>query len=107
VDIKHFDEMECPQCGSGDVDLAEEVVGPVFQCQECLHRFDPPQTDASKPLCQLVGTDGNVFAVIARVSRCLKRSGQPDRAQEWVRDATNSHSYDEVIQKTFNYVDPM
>ena len=53
------------------------------------------------------GLDGNVFGIIARVRRCLEDDGQPERAQEWVADATSSRSYDEVLQKTFRYVDPM
>lgn len=27
----------------------------------------------SKPICKLIGTDGNVFAIIGKVSKCLKR----------------------------------
>ena len=60
-----------------------------------------------KPACPLVGTDGNVFSVIARVRRCLELSGQPERAQEFVERATSSANYDACLQPTFEYVDPM
>jgi hypothetical protein len=99
-----YDEVECPECGSTDVDLAEEVPGPVFQCQECGEQFDPP---VNKPPCPLTGTDGNVYSVIANVKRCLKQAGQSERAQQWVTEATQATSYDAVLRKTFEYVDPM
>jgi hypothetical protein len=60
-----------------------------------------------KPACPLVGTDGNVFAIIGRVRRCLELSGQPERATEFVERATSAASYDAVLQLTFEYVDPM
>lgn len=65
----------------------------------------PGTADQVKPPCQLSNTDGNVFAVIATVSRCLKNAGQRDRAEEWQEAATRSKSYDEVLQRLFDYVD--
>jgi hypothetical protein len=102
--MDRWDDIECPSCGSADVDLASEIPGPLFACQECGARFDPP---ADTPPCPLVGTDGNVFAIIGTVSRCLKRAGQRERAKAWVAEATASTSYDEVLQKAHSYVDPM
>ncbi len=29
----------------------------------------------SKPVCQLVGTDGNVFAIVGNVVKTLKKAG--------------------------------
>ena len=102
--MDRWDDIDCPECGSADVDLAEEIPGPLFACQECGERFDPP---ADKPPCPLVGTDGNVFAVIGTVSRCLKRAGLRDEAKAWVAEATSSASYDQVIERVFKYVDPL
>ena len=36
----------------------------------------------TKPECKLVGTDGNVFAIIATVCKCLTEAGQGDWAEE-------------------------
>jgi hypothetical protein len=44
----------------------------------------------TKPNCKLVGTDGNVFAIIGTVSRTLKRAGQP---------------YDDVLALCWEYVE--
>jgi hypothetical protein len=41
-------------------------------------------TTAAKPRCCLVGKDGNVVAVIGRVSRALERVGQRGQASDFV-----------------------
>jgi len=68
-----------------------------------------PDTDRTqagrKPACKLVGTDGNVFAVIGRVQRTLKAAGQPERASEFVRKAFQAKSYDEVLALCMDCVD--
>ena len=58
----------------------------------------------SKPECELVGTDGNVFAIIGKVSRTLKRAGQPEKAKEFQTKAMKCGSYDEVLILLHSYV---
>jgi hypothetical protein len=58
---------------------------------------------ARRPPCQLTGTDGNVFAVIANVRRALK--DQPERAAEFAARAFASRSYEVVLQLCFEYVE--
>jgi hypothetical protein len=62
-------------------------------------------TDAGKPTCKLVGTDGNVFSIIGRVKQALKEAGQEDRAREFVEKAFQARSYDEVLALCTDYVD--
>ena len=62
-------------------------------------------TGEGKPPCLLVGTDGNVFAIIGRVRRALQDAGQPDLAAEFVQRATSAGSYDAVLGLCFEYVD--
>lgn len=59
-----------------------------------------------KPAVQVIGEDGNVFSIIGRVSRALKRAGEPELAKEWSEKAMSCGSYDEVLRLMFNYVDP-
>ena len=59
----------------------------------------------AKPVCKLIGTDGNVFSIIGRVRRALREAGQDDRAREFVEKAFRSRSYDEVLQLCLEYVD--
>lgn len=58
-----------------------------------------------KPKVKLSGEDGNVFFIIARVSRALRNAGMPEMADEFRNKAINAKSYDEVLQLTFKYVD--
>ncbi len=67
----------------------------------------PGQTGSGrpKPACKLVGTEGNVFSVIGRVQKALKKAGQNERASEFVQKAFRAKSYDEVLALCFDYVD--
>jgi hypothetical protein len=49
--------------------------------------------DNKLPKCKLSGTDGNVFAIIGKVRRCLQQAGQVDRAKEFAQRAMSSGSY--------------
>ena len=65
----------------------------------------PATTEIPKPPCKLVGTDGNVFAIIGRVQRALKQAGQDARAREFVQRAFGARSYQEVLGLAFEYTD--
>lgn len=58
-----------------------------------------------KPSCKLVGSDGNVFAIIANVSKALRRAGQADRAAEFQEKALSSASYEDVLALCNEYVE--
>jgi len=58
-----------------------------------------------KPICKLVGTDGNVFTIIGNVSKCLNKAGLKKEASEFQNRAFNAKSYDEVLQIVTEYVD--
>lgn len=62
-------------------------------------------TALPKPVCRLVGEDGNVFAIIGRVQRALKNAGQPERASEFVKRAFRAKSYDQVLGLCSEYVE--
>mgnify|MGYP001603400111 FL=1 len=46
----------------------------------------------------LTGQDGNVFLIIGRVSKALKRAGYAEAAKEFGAAAMNAPSYDAVLQ---------
>lgn len=58
-----------------------------------------------KPICRLTGTDGNVFAIIGKVSGTLKKAGLRSKADEFRTKAMSSDSYDAVLQLCFDYVE--
>lgn len=61
--------------------------------------------NAKKPKCKLTGTDGNAFAIIANVSRCLKKAGLNELAAEFRSKALASKSYDALLVLCSDYVD--
>ncbi len=63
------------------------------------------ENQMEKPICKLVGTDGNVFAIIGKVAQTLRRAGQADKAKEFSDKAMNAGSYSEVLRMTFDYVE--
>ncbi len=63
------------------------------------------EEEARKPICELTESDGNVFAIIGKVSKTLKRAGQPEKAEEFAMRARNSDSYDAVLRLCFDYVE--
>lgn len=54
---------------------------------------------------RLSGEDGNVFSVISRVQRALRRAGFPEDAEEFGSRAHSASSYDDVIQLAMRTVD--
>lgn len=58
-----------------------------------------------KPACVLIGEDGNVFNIIGRVSKALKKAGLADQAKEFTGKALSSESYDSVLQMATEYVE--
>jgi hypothetical protein len=58
-----------------------------------------------KPFAQLSGEDGNVYAIMGRVRRALRHSGQPDLACQFIKETQACTSYDEVLQLAFKYCD--
>lgn len=58
-----------------------------------------------KPKCKLQGESGNVYFIIGKVSRELKRAGDFEGARKFQEQAVSSKSYDEVLQLCFDYVD--
>ena len=58
-----------------------------------------------KPEVKLIGTGGNVFAIIGKVSKALKDAGQRDEAKEFAEKAFLCSNYDEVLQLVMEYVD--
>lgn len=58
-----------------------------------------------KPRVQLSGTDSNVFALLARCSQALKRSGQADIAKEMRDKVMQAGDYDHALQIMMDYVD--
>ena len=58
-----------------------------------------------KPKMQLIGEDGNIFAILGRASRLLKRAGQNEQAEEMFRRVTACENYHEALRIISEYVE--
>lgn len=60
----------------------------------------------TKPTVKLLGEDGNVFAIIGRVSRALKKAGLSEQAKAFTTKAFKCASYQEVLALVLDFVNP-
>jgi len=60
---------------------------------------------ADKPRVKLVGTDGNIFAILGRCKQALKEVGQPDEAEEMAQRVFKATSYDEALGICLEYIE--
>ena len=60
---------------------------------------------ARKPKCELIGTDGNVFALRGRAEKALIDVGRRDKVDEFSTRLFECESYDEALTLLHEYVE--
>jgi len=58
-----------------------------------------------KPICKLIGEDGNIFNLINIVSKVLKNNNLHSEAKEMTDRIFNSRSYNEALRIISDYVE--
>ena len=58
-----------------------------------------------KPICKLIGENGNIFNLMGIVSKVLKNNNLHDEANEMTDRVFNSRSYDEVLRIFADYIE--
>lgn len=58
-----------------------------------------------KPVVKLIGTDGNAFAIMGRVTSALKKAGYDSNYIDKYRKEAMSGDYDNLLFVTMDYVD--
>ena len=58
-----------------------------------------------RPKMELLGQDGNIFAILGRDSALLKRAGMKDQADEMFQRVTASGSYEQALNIISEYVE--
>ena len=66
---------------------------------------NPMDKQPDKPKVQLSGTNGNVFALLAKGIIVLNRNKQPEQAKELIKKVFAAASYDEALQLMMEYCD--
>ena len=63
------------------------------------------QSVPKRPKMKLVGEDGNIFAILGRASRLLKRNGQAEQAEEMSNRVYHSGDYYKALNIISEYVE--
>ena len=64
-----------------------------------------PEEKQSGIPCVLVGTDGNIFALLGRAREALRRGGRSDLIEPLTKEVTSSGSYEEALTHICEYVE--
>ena len=62
--------------------------------------------ERNRPLCPIIGADGNVFNILGMASRTLRRNGMADEVQEMYSRVTSSGSYEQALCIITEYITP-
>ena len=76
-----------------------------FKMTPSFEKIQKPEKNSLRPKMQLIGQDGNIFAIMGRASRLLKNAGQSDKAKEMCDRVTTSQSYSEALNIVSEYVE--
>lgn len=76
-----------------------------FKMTPSFEKIPKPEKNSLRPKMQLIGQDGNIFAIMGRASRLLKNVGQSDKAKEMCDRVTASQSYSEALSIVSEYVE--
>lgn len=76
-----------------------------FKMTPSFEKIPKPEKNFLRPKMQLIGQDGNIFAIMGRASRLLKNAGQSDKAKEMCGRVTASQSYSEALNIVSEYVE--
>ena len=60
--------------------------------------------EKEKPMCPIIGANGNVFNILGMASRTLKENDMADEAQEMYSRVTSSGSYEEALGIITEYI---
>ena len=76
-----------------------------FKMTPSFEKNPKPEKNSLRPKMQLIGQDGNIFAIMGRASRLLKNAGQSDKAKEMCDRVTASKNYSEALSIVSEYVE--
>ena len=76
-----------------------------FKMTPSFEKIPKPEKNFLRPKMQLIGQDGNIFAIMGRASRLLKSSGQGDKAKEMRDRVMSCDSYQKALSIVSEYVE--
>lgn len=76
-----------------------------FKMTPSFEKIPKPEKNFLRPKMQLIGQDGNIFAIMGRASRLLKNAGQSDKAKEMRDRVVSCDSYQKALNIISEYVE--
>ena len=76
-----------------------------FKMTPSFEKIPKPEKNSLRPKMQLLGQDGNIFAIMGRASRLLKNAGQSDKAKEMCDRVMSCDSYQKALSIVSEYVE--
>ena len=76
-----------------------------FKMTPSFEKIPKPEKNSLHPKMQLIGQDGNIFAIMGRASRLLKNAGQSDKAKEMCNRVMSCDSYHKALNVISEYVE--
>ena len=76
-----------------------------FKMTPSFEKIPKPEKNSLRPKMQLIGQDGNIFAIMGRASRLLKSSGQGDKTKEMRDRVMSCDSYQKALSIVSEYVE--
>ena len=76
-----------------------------FKMTPSFEKIPKPEKNSLRPKMQLIGQDGNIFAIMGRASLLLKNAGQSDKAKEMCNRVMASKSYNAALAIVSEYVE--
>ena len=76
-----------------------------FKMTPSFEKIPKPEKNSLRPKMQLIGQDGNIFAIMGRASRLLKNSGQGEKAKEMRDRVMSCDSYQKALNIISEYVE--
>ena len=76
-----------------------------FKMTPSFEKIPKTEKNSLRPKMQLIGQDGNIFAIMGRASRLLKESGQSDKAKEMCDRVMSCDSYQKALNIISEYVE--
>lgn len=76
-----------------------------FKMTPSFEKIPKPEKNSLRPKMQLIGQDGNIFAIMGRASRLLTDYGQADKAKEMRDRVMSCDSYQKALNIVSEYVE--
>ena len=76
-----------------------------FKMTPSFEKIPKPEKNSLRPKMQLIGQDGNIFAIMGRASRLLKNSGQGEKVKEMRDRVMSCDNYQKALNIISEYVE--